>query len=68
MEKPDPALFHRALERLGAEPADALHVGDRVELDLAGARAAGIDSVLIDRRAADGTDTATIRDLRQLAR
>jgi len=49
MEKPDPRLFERILARLGAHPDDALHVGDVPELDLAGARAAGVSAVLVDR-------------------
>lgn len=47
--KPDPALFRLALRRLGVEAAEALHVGDTPELDGDGARAAGIDVVIIDR-------------------
>ena len=40
--KPDPAIFRAALERLaGARAAEAIHVGDSVEHDVAGARAAG---------------------------
>ena len=50
VEKPDPVLFERALERLGARPAEALHVGNAPEFDLAGARAAGIAGLLVDRR------------------
>ena len=41
VEKPDPAIFHRAFERLGVRPEDAVHVGDSEEHDVAGARAAG---------------------------
>jgi putative hydrolase of the HAD superfamily len=41
VEKPDPAIFRLALERLGVEPARALHVGDRGE-DEAGAARAGL--------------------------
>ncbi len=48
--KPDPLIFHRALERFGIEPDDALYVGDSAEHDVAGARAAGITSVWINRR------------------
>jgi len=48
-EKPAPRLFELALEHLGAEPSEALHVGDVPELDIEGARRAGIDAVLIDR-------------------
>jgi putative hydrolase of the HAD superfamily len=55
--KPDPAIFLEALRRLGVEPAEALHVGDSAELDGAGARAAGIDVVIVDRHdpPAEGT-------------
>lgn len=45
--KPRPAVFRRALERLGLEPAAALHVGDSWELDVLGARAAGVRPVLL---------------------
>lgn len=40
-EKPDPAIFHAALDLLGVLPARALHVGDS-ESDERGARAAGM--------------------------
>lgn len=48
-EKPAPLLFERVLERMGVAASEALHVGDRPEMDLDGARRAGIDAVLIDR-------------------
>jgi putative hydrolase of the HAD superfamily len=48
--KPDPAIFAHALELAGrVDPADAVHAGDDVEADVAGARAAGIDAVLVAR-------------------
>jgi FMN hydrolase / 5-amino-6-(5-phospho-D-ribitylamino)uracil phosphatase len=47
--KPDPRIFERALERGSAEPADAVYIGDNPEHDIAGARAAGITSVWINR-------------------
>jgi putative hydrolase of the HAD superfamily len=50
VEKPDPAIFRSALSALGADPRLTLHVGDLPETDLAGARSAGIDGVLVDRR------------------
>jgi putative hydrolase of the HAD superfamily len=40
--KPDPSIFHHTLEQLGWGPAEALHVGDLEELDVEGARAAGM--------------------------
>lgn len=49
--KPASEIFNLALERHGLTPAEALHVGDSEQMDLAGAQAAGIAGVLIDRRA-----------------
>lgn len=48
VEKPDPRIFRMALERMGIEPHEAVYVGDVYEIDVAGARAAGIRGVLID--------------------
>lgn len=64
--KPAPTVFRRALERLDAEPSDALHVGDSPELDLAGARAAGIESILI-RRGEHDPPAAETRQIDSLA-
>lgn len=48
--KPDPALFARALAAAGdVPPGAALHVGDSVDADVEGARAAGVRAVLIRR-------------------
>ena len=47
-EKPDPRLFEIALEKAGAAPAATIHVGDLYEVDVVGARAAGIRGVLLD--------------------
>lgn len=47
--KPDPAVFHAALELAGCEPAEALHVGDSPEGDVEGARSVGIAVALLDR-------------------
>jgi putative hydrolase of the HAD superfamily len=47
--KPDPAIFAAALEVAGCGPDEALHVGDTVEEDVEGARAAGIRALLIRR-------------------
>jgi HAD superfamily hydrolase (TIGR01549 family) len=48
IEKPDPRLFQLALEKLGAPAGDAMHAGDFYNVDVAGARAAGIRPVLVD--------------------
>ena len=54
--KPDPAIFRAALERLGAAAGDAIHVGDSVEHDVAGARAAGLEAILVVRNGAAAPD------------
>lgn len=48
VEKPDPRIFRMALERMGVEPEEALYVGDIYEIDVVGARGAGMPAVLID--------------------
>jgi putative hydrolase of the HAD superfamily len=47
--KPDPAPFQRALRIAGVEPAAATHVGDSLVEDVEGARAAGVEPILISR-------------------
>jgi HAD superfamily hydrolase (TIGR01509 family) len=47
VEKPDPAIFRPALERLGVRPDEALYVGDLYDVDVIGARAAGMPAVLL---------------------
>jgi putative hydrolase of the HAD superfamily len=46
--KPDPRIFHLALDALGVQPDDAIYVGDMPAIDVVGARKAGIRPVLMD--------------------
>ena len=48
VEKPDPRFFQVALERSGAAAGSTMHVGDLYYVDVAGARASGIQPMLID--------------------
>ena len=48
-EKPHPRIFEWALERAGVPAEAVIHVGDHIGADVEGARAVGIDGVLIDR-------------------
>jgi putative hydrolase of the HAD superfamily len=48
-EKPSEAIFQKAMQIMQAAPSDCLHVGDDPEKDGAGARAAGLSAILIDR-------------------
>jgi len=45
--KPAPELFHAALEQAGTAAERTLVVGDRLETDIAGAKAAGLPSALV---------------------
>jgi FMN hydrolase / 5-amino-6-(5-phospho-D-ribitylamino)uracil phosphatase len=47
--KPDPRIFLAAAERLGVSPAQILHVGDDPEMDMVGARDAGLRTAWINR-------------------
>ena len=47
--KPDPQIFREALRLAGVRPEEAVFVGDSAEFDMAGARAAGIPTVWVNR-------------------
>jgi putative hydrolase of the HAD superfamily len=47
IEKPDPRIFRIALRELGVEPEEAVYVGDLYDIDVLGARSAGIEAVLL---------------------
>jgi HAD superfamily hydrolase (TIGR01450 family) len=68
--KPEPAMYRAALDRLGG--GRTLAVGDRLEVDVAGARRAGLDSALVltggtTREAADAADPRPTRVADSLA-
>jgi putative hydrolase of the HAD superfamily len=48
VEKPNPEIFARALAAASLSPSEAVYVGDLYSIDVLGARAAGMDAVLID--------------------
>jgi putative hydrolase of the HAD superfamily len=65
--KPSPRIFGRALELAGVGADECLHVGDSIEEDIAGARAAGIAAILIRRDGAPGpSGVQTINTLAEL--
>jgi putative hydrolase of the HAD superfamily len=47
--KPEPAFFHIACRELGCAPEEVVHLGDDIELDVRGARGAGLHAVWINR-------------------
>ena len=60
VRKPDPAIFRHVLSRLGVAASAAVHVGDDPQTDVAGARAAGVATVWVNRDGAthDGDHAA----------
>jgi putative hydrolase of the HAD superfamily len=65
--KPDPLMFHSACLGLGCDPAQTVHVGDKLDTDAIGAQDAGLGAVWLDRdgtsrtgeRAPEGVHTVT---------
>jgi putative hydrolase of the HAD superfamily len=72
--KPEPGIFAEALRLGGAEPGEAIFIGDSAEHDIAGAQAAGIAAIWInpagrgwDQRAPEPARTiGTLAELREL--
>lgn len=48
-EKPDPRIFRHALDSAGVPPSEAVHVGNRLDTDVRGARAVGLRTVWLLR-------------------
>ena len=48
VEKPHPRIFELAVEQARVTPREAVHVGDLYSVDVRGARAAGLDAILLD--------------------
>ena len=68
VEKPDPAIFRAALSALGVAPEEALYVGDLYDVDVLGARAAGMEAMLLVRdAAASGPECRRVESLVALA-
>lgn len=62
--KPDPAIFEAALGMAGCAAGEAIHVGDSDE-DVAGARAARIEVLRIDRSGRGEGDIASLNEIVQ---
>lgn len=70
--KPSRLIFEEAVRRFGVHPDKVVHIGDSLEDDVQGARAAGLEAVFIDRRRRSRkepeafTNTLIIHDLKEL--
>ena len=67
IEKPDPAIFRAALEALSVRADEAIYVGDLYEVDVLGARAAGIEAVLLTANPELARPCRTISSIHELA-
>ncbi len=68
--KPEPGVFHAALTRAGDVPPEAsVYIGDNYYADVKGARAAGMDVILVDSRGIfEDADCPRVRELPEILR
>jgi len=68
--KPHPEIFRRALDILDVTAEETIFVGDTVDADIQGAKAAGMKAIYVERRPQEGLKTAnptrTIKSLGDL--
>jgi len=68
--KPSPEIFQKALETIGVSAENAVFVGDTADADIIGAKAAGMKTIFIERRAQQEAEQAcpnqTIKSLSEL--
>ena len=65
--KPAPAVFEAGLRLAGCDAAEALFVGDSVDNDVLGARAAGLRAVLVQRAGDPPPGVETVTSLGELS-
>ncbi|MFL6141744.1 MAG: HAD family hydrolase [Labedaea sp.] len=65
--KPDPQIFRAACTRLEVPAEQALHIGDRLDVDAVGARDAGLHGVWLDRRGAPANPEQGVHVIETLA-
>jgi HAD superfamily hydrolase (TIGR01549 family) len=68
--KPDAAIFEYVTKRLGIRPEEALHAGDSLSADVAGALGVGMTAVWLNRKGIENTTAVTphyeVASLREL--
>lgn len=67
-QKPDRKIFEIAMERAQTQPSECVMIGDNMNTDIAGARAAGIDQIFFNPNRKHTRDKAThqIFELKEL--
>ena len=68
VKKPNPEIFQYALRKAHATAEESLMIGDEMDVDIDGARAAGIDTVLFNPRGEkiEGERTFEVRNLLEI--
>ena len=68
VKKPNPEIFHYALRKANASPAESLMIGDEMAVDIDGARDAGIDTILFNPKgeAIEGERTFEVKSLKEI--
>ena len=68
VKKPNPEIFHYALRKANASPEESLMIGDEMAVDIDGARAAGMETVLFNPRGEkiEGERTFEVRTLQEI--
>ncbi len=61
VRKPDPGIFRFALFQFGLNPEQAVHIGDSEVMDVRGAKAVGLRTILVSKRT---SKSETIADYR----
>jgi len=59
--KPQPQMFQAALSQQGIEPFEAVHIGDNLHDDVAGAQAVGMHTIWVNLERQEGTMQSTER-------
>lgn len=65
--KPDPVMFHTVCFKVGCDPSQAVHIGDKLATDAVGARDAGLGGVWLNRSDAAADVPANVQVLSSLA-
>ena len=70
VKKPNPEIFHYALRKAQAKAEESLMIGDEMAVDIDGARAAGMDTLLFNpkRELVEGERTFEVHDLLEVTK
>jgi len=68
VKKPNPEIFHYALQKANATAAESLMIGDEMAVDIDGARAAGIDQIFYNAggKTVEGERTFEVKSLKEI--